>query len=877
MKIIYNILTAIFIPILSFGQFVEHFSDGDFTNSPKWSGTVTDFIINSSEELQLQASPTTSNAVSFLSTSVSIADSTTWEFLIKMNFAPSGENFARIYLSTDQADLQAPLNGYFIKLGKSGSDDAIELYRQDGHDISLLLTGAPATVANQPVLARIQIKRNNFYEWTIAADYTGGNSFTEEGSIVDSTYSHGHFFGWSCHYSASRSDRFFLDDIIIEPLFIDNIPPKLLTVSPISNNSLNIIFDEEINAITAENINNYQLSNNSINTAQISPFSSNTIQLDLGTPLTDGVTYTLAISNISDLLGNTITSTSIDFTYFLIKKATAYDVLVNEIMADPIPPVGLPIEEFIELYNRSDKNLNLENFEIIVGRTPRLLPAFNLPADTYVILCDVEHIDLFAPYGKVIGIEDLPSLNNSGTSISLISDEGELLHHIDYETAWYQNSNKDEGGWSLELKNPAAPCITGITNWQAANSGNGGTPGSINSALNFQLDESPLDLVRAFPISNNQLKLLFNKNVALTRAEDITNYSLNNFTIIDAFVSDNQLNTVLLTFAENFESNEVYEIITKITLTDCIGNPVGMFNTARFAIPAIIEAGDLVINELLYHPQAKGKDFLELYNNSNKILNISDLLIANRDEEEKLNAVHPVTTSYLLFPEEYVILTEDILDLQNRYPNGCNVFKNNFIKNDLPSFPTKTGSVVIYKTDTNTETIIDEFTYSDDLHHPLLDKTQGVSLERIDPNAVTEVASTWQSAASTVGFATPGCQNSHFASNEIDLIGENIFSIPNTVFSPDDDAFEDFLLINYQTERADFVANMKVYDINGRLIKHLLNNELLAQEGTIKWDGSTDNNTKARLGIYIISAEVFTPEGTRQQFKKTCVVAGKLE
>ena len=45
---------------------------------------------------------------------------------------------------------------------------------------------------------------------------------------------------------------------------------------------------------------------------------------------------------------------------------------------------------------------------------------------------------------------------------------------------------------------------------------------------------------------------------------------------------------------------------------------------------------------------------------------------------------------------------------------------------------------------------------------------------------------------------------------------------------------------------------MVIYDAKGRLIKNLVQNELLGIAGTYSWDGITENNEKARIGIYII-------------------------
>lgn len=102
------------------------------------------------------------------------------------------------------------------------------------------------------------------------------------------------------------------------------------------------------------------------------------------------------------------------------------------------------------------------------------------------------------------------------------------------------------------------------------------------------------------------------------------------------------------------------------------------------------------------------------------------------------------------------------------------------------------------------------------------------------------------------------------------------FEIPEKKLSPDGDGFQDFLQINYKTDGPDYVAQVKVFDLEGHLVKTLANNDLLATQGFLRWDGDTNRGGKARIGIYIIHAEIFKPDGTVRQFRETCVVAGYL-
>ena len=68
-------------------QFVEDFSDGDFTNAPTWSGNTDRFIIDNGV---LRLNDTGGNT-SYLSAEAATSTdaTTTWEFWVQLEFSPS--------------------------------------------------------------------------------------------------------------------------------------------------------------------------------------------------------------------------------------------------------------------------------------------------------------------------------------------------------------------------------------------------------------------------------------------------------------------------------------------------------------------------------------------------------------------------------------------------------------------------------------------------------------------------------------------------------------------------------------------------------------------------------------------------------------------
>ncbi|NJL76250.1 MAG: hypothetical protein HC892_15755 [Saprospiraceae bacterium] len=462
------------------------------------------------------------------------------------------------------------------------------------------------------------------------------------------------------------------------------------------------------------------------------------------------------------------------------------------------------------------------------------------------------------------------TLTNTSGEVILSSNNGQVIDAVNYSDEWYKDTRKSDGGWSLELINPDRPCDVSGENWRASENGNGGTPGRPNSILNAIPDEIFAGLVRVFPLDSITIRLFFEESLDEQTAADAANYTINDLNVAEAFAESPYFNTVLLKLQTPAVRNTLYTITLSNNFSDCQGNRIGNGRTGTFALPDVAESMDMVINEVLFNPATGGVDFLEIYNRSEKILNLGDLIIASRLGTSLSDAV-PVAQNYLLFPDSYAVFTSSPQDIASRYQVE---FPDALIMNNLPSLDDKEGTIVVYRAGDLQEVVLDEFSYSNTFHNALLDDENGVSLERINPNSNTQDASNWHSAAASVGFATPTYRNSQFL---LTATTNTAFSVATPTISPDGDGFQDFLLIDYQLEEAGFLANVALFDAEGQLVKEIAKSELLALEGQLKWDGDLDNGEKARIGIYLLLVEYFSPSGKVNIFQTPIVVATRLE
>ena len=76
------------------------------------------------------------------------------------------------------------------------------------------------------------------------------------------------------------------------------------------------------------------------------------------------------------------------FSPLYVLSQSRYDVVIDEIMADQTPQIGLPSNEWLELKNVSVNPINLQNWRIgdASGQSGPM-PNFVLQPDSFVIVC----------------------------------------------------------------------------------------------------------------------------------------------------------------------------------------------------------------------------------------------------------------------------------------------------------------------------------------------------------------------------------------------------------------------------------------------------------------------------------------------------------
>ncbi len=324
--------------------------------------------------------------------------------------------------------------------------------------------------------------------------------------------------------------------------------------------------------------------------------------------------------------------------------------------------------------------------------------------------------------------------------------------------------------------------------------------------------------------------------------------------------------SVLLKLSNTITKGQEY-VLTVSNISDCAGNLIDpTASTASLFIAKDMGKHDILISEILVNPKSGGVDFIEIYNATDHVLDLSTLKLANTDASGNVANIKNVSFSTIYIPSKaFWVLTSDIEVIKQHYD-----VKNpaHLTKTTLPTYTNEKGAIILL----GTQGEIDRFDYTEKMHFPLLQIVKGISLERVSFQRSANEKDNFKSAAQASGFATPTYKNSQ---RESPAPKNNVW-LNAKIFSPDGDGFEDVLQVNYQLGDQDYVANVIVYNDKGLPVRKVLRNSNIPKEGILIWDGLNDAGGVSKVGIYVIKFEIFSLSGKSKSYEQTCVLARRL-
>ena len=539
------------------------------------------------------------------------------------------------------------------------------------------------------------------------------------------------------------------------------------------------------------------------------------------------------------------------------------DILFSEVMANP--GTGSETPEYVELYNTTDKTFRLKDCLFFYGDRSYSLPDKAFPPKSYVILCKTTATDWFDATANACGVTSFPTLANSGRLLMLGNTKDELVSWFEYSDKMYNDNTKKNGGWSLECIDLSNLSNT-ADNWSASTDASGGTPGKENSIRAIHPDTSLPTILSSNLLENNQVEVTFSKPMDRKKLVDVQSYSIADASYSVTQAETNYPNgTQLMIRLNKFPPRGELVELNLSGVKDLSGNGLGENSSISIGNAFEADSLDVIINELLFNPPTGGNEYVELYNRSDKVIDLRYLSVTSRRPSDgSFNKPYPLTSLPLfLQPGEYVVVTKS-QDLV------CSFFtcreESFFVEPEgMPSIANTGGCVVILNNVTGE--IVDQFYYTESMHSKGISNKKGVALERVRFEVASDYPENWLSATTQSGYGTPGYVNSqHQEGSSIPVIENNNIRIEYPSVTGDS------YRIHYQLDQAGYNCRLFIYDSLGRMVCKLIDNELLNAQGTIYWNGQGDSNRKLNAGVCIVYMEVFNTSGDVRQLKKPVVI-----
>jgi hypothetical protein len=474
-----SLLFVFILPLLCFSQVYDNFTDGDFSNNPYWNGIKSNFFINSSLQLQSKA---TSSSVSYLTTASQAFENASWECFLKFTYPTSSTNFSAIYLTLDSSSISSNSNAYFVQVG--GTNDEVSLYVQKGAKKTKIIDGIDKRTDGNTLEIWIKVTRDSLGNFTLYSKIATESEYQLEGQTNNLELLGSNYFGLLFSNTSTTGSSYYFDNIVVTGnKWIDKDAPECRASTIINTNEIKLDFSEPINIDRAT----FHL-DNEMGYPYLKLLSDDmkSVQLSFKKQFDKGYIYHLELIGIEDLYGNVMETKQLDLGIVQIPRLG--DLLWNEIMFEN-PDKSV---EYIELYNNSDKLLDVSMFVFTTRKADFTLnKGVSIPKGTwmlpnsYMAICENDdslRSYFFVPNTTKILRTAWTTLNNDSASLVLLNPARDtVFDEVHYSVKWHHVLVKNPKGVALERINPDLPSQDSKSWHSASSEVNYGTPGLENS------------------------------------------------------------------------------------------------------------------------------------------------------------------------------------------------------------------------------------------------------------------------------------------------------------------------------------------------------------------------------------------------------------
>jgi len=263
------------------------------------------------------------------------------------------------------------------------------------------------------------------------------------------------------------------------------------------------------------------------------------------------------------------------------------------------------------------------------------------------------------------------------------------------------------------------------------------------------------------------------------------------------------------------------------------------------------------INEIKFLTFDQEPEWIELTNIGDKSINIEQWAICD------LKDTAYIDSSIMLKPGQFKVFSADSMPLSYSIPDSLV-----YIMRQFPTLNNSNDDLRLIRPDGSW---LEYIKYNESWLEGY--EQFNLSIERINPALYANNKMHWGPSVFAQG-ATPGQQNSIFSHLQENPLEISAYPDP---FSPDHDGIDDVTVISGNLPELRSSLRVRIFDMRGRLIRTLEEDQFSGSEFNIVWDGLDDTGRLARMGIYLIFMETINDiRGILRELKCSVVLAQKL-